>query len=626
MQPGGWTIEEVAARDVREFAHELGLNELTASVLVRRGLTDSERARAFLSAEAPGHDPFELGDMAEAVQRIRAAVAAGEKICVHGDYDVDGVSATALAVILLRELGAEVSWALPSRFDEGYGLTPGMLERLAGDGCSLVVTVDCGITAVEEVAKATELGLEVIVTDHHRPGERLPDCPIVAPRPSSYPFAGLCGTGVVYKLGEALFGADSEFLHAQLDLVCLATVADVVPLVDENRWLVTAGLKKLGRTSRPGLRALMRSAGVDPATIDTGQIAFRLAPRINAAGRLGHPGLALELLLGGDEQEAALQARKLEELNRERQAVEDRIQREAVQEVESWPEAKRRRRAYVIAHEDWNEGVIGIVASRLVERFSRPVVLVAGSDGDWKGSGRSIPAYDLHSGIVACSSLLERFGGHRAAAGFSIRPEKIEEFGEAFTAHASEALSDADLVPVTKVDAIVPPQTKLTLELCHELERLTPFGLGNPGVVLLAPGCELVDLSSCGDGKHLRFRVRLDGCDAGSAIAFGLGSQLDHFRRPGRYDLAFRLEENSWNGTVTPQLQVRRIFDESPRYEDLRDRLAACWRAGEESWDEQTRAIFAEAGLLYGGGRRSLLESATFRSLLVEDEPVAAAA
>lgn len=334
MQPGSWTIEAAAARDVRELARELELSELTASVLVRRGLTDGVRARAFLAAEAPGHDPFELGDMAEAVRRIRAAVAAGEKICVHGDYDVDGVSATALAVILLRELGAEVSWALPSRFDEGYGLTPGMLERLAGDGCSLVVTVDCGITAVEEVAKATELGLEVIVTDHHRPGERLPDCPIVAPRPSSYPFAGLCGTGVVYKLGEALFGADSEFLHAQLDLVCLATVADVVPLVDENRWLVTAGLQKLGRTSRPGLRALMRSAGVDPATIDTGQIAFRLAPRINAAGRLGHPGLALELLLGGDEQEAALQARKLEALNRERQAVEDRIQREAVQEVE----------------------------------------------------------------------------------------------------------------------------------------------------------------------------------------------------------------------------------------------------------------------------------------------------
>ncbi len=626
MPEGSWTIDVADLHDVQRLARELELSELTASVLVRRGLSEPERARTFLAAEAPGHDPFALGDMARAVQRIRTAVTAGEKICVHGDYDVDGVAATALAMHLLSELGAEVSWALPSRFDEGYGLTPGMLERLAGDGCSLVLTVDCGITAIDEVARAAELGLDVIVTDHHRPGEKLPDCPIVAPRPSDYPFAGLCGTGVVYKLGEALFGADSEFLQGGLDLVCLATVADVVPLRDENRWLVAAGLQRLGRTSRPGLRALMRVAGVDPATIDTGQIGFRLAPRINAAGRLGHPDLALELLLGEDEEEALRQARRLEELNRERQRVEDGILREAVQLVESWPDSKRNRRAYVIAGEDWNEGVIGIVASRLVERFSRPVVLVAGSDGDWKGSGRSIPAFDLHAGIVACSSLLERFGGHRAAAGFSIRPEKLEEFSTNFTAYATEALSDTDLVSVTKVDAIVPPQSRLTLDLCQELARLAPFGLGNPGVTLLAPDCELTDLATCGEGKHLRFRVRLDGCAAGGAIAFGMGQQLDRFRREGRYDLVFRLEENRWNGTVTPQLVVRRIFDEAPRYKALRDRLVVSWRAGEESWDEQTRTIFAEAGLLEeDAGRRNLLESEMFRTLLAEGEPVPAA-
>jgi single-stranded-DNA-specific exonuclease len=546
---------------------------------------------------------------------------------VYGDYDVDGIAATALAVLVLRELGAEVSWRLPSRFDEGYGLNTELVEQLAENGCKLVITVDCGITAVEEVARAKELGLEVIVTDHHQPGERLPDCPIVAPRPSSYPFSGLCGTGVVYKLGEALLGSDSEFLRSQLDLVCLATVADVVPLLDENRWFVKAGLQALGRTRRLGLRALMRTAGVDPATVDTGRIAFRLAPRINAAGRLGHPALALELLLGEDEREAKLRAEKLEELNRERQAVEDRILREAVAEVESWPEAKRRRRAYVLAREDWNEGVIGIVASRLVERFSRPVVLVAGSGDDWKGSGRSIPAFDLHGAITVFAAMFDRFGGHRAAAGFSIRPERIEEFAEAFMAHASEILLDSDLVSVTKVDAIVPPQTKLTLDLCQELERLAPFGLGNPGVVLLAPACELVELSTCGEGKHLRFRVRLDGRDAGSAIAFGMGPQLDRYRRIGSYDLAFRLEENRWNGTVTPQLQVRRIFDSAPRYEALHARLAAEWRAGEKSWGEQTRTIFAEAGLLEeGAGRRSLFESETFRALLAADEPVAAAA
>jgi single-stranded-DNA-specific exonuclease len=627
MQRGSWTIEPVNVREVRRLARELELSELTASVLVRRGLADPERARAFLEVEAPGHDPFALGDMTAAVERIRAAVAAGEKICVHGDYDVDGVSATAMAVNVLRELGAEASWALPSRFDEGYGLTPGMLERLAGEECSLVVTVDCGITAVEEVAQARELGMDVVVTDHHRPGEALPDCPVVAPRPSEYPFSGLCGTGVVYKLGEALLGSDSESLHDQLDLVCLATIADVVPLLDENRWFVAAGLRVLGRTRRPGLRALMRVAGVDPASVEAGQIAFRLAPRINAAGRLGNPALALELLLGEDEQEAKKQAEGLEELNRKRQAVEERILNEATTEIESWPEARRGRRAYVLAHEDWHEGVIGIVASRLAERFFRPIVLIAGAEGTWTGSGRSVPAYDLHSGVTACASMLERFGGHRAAAGFSIRPERLAEFTECFTAHADEALTDADLEPVTRVDAIVPPGTKLTLDLCHELERLGPFGLGNPAVSLLAPSCELTDLSTCGEGKHLRFRVRLDGSDAGGAIAFGMGSQLDRCRRPGRYDLAFRLEENRWNGTSAPQLQIRRIFDAAPGFEALRSKLAAAWLEGEASWSEETRKIFAEAGLLEeSGGRRSLLESETFRALLAEGDLFSAAA
>jgi single-stranded-DNA-specific exonuclease len=623
-----WTVASVDPEQVRELVRELGLSEVAASALARRGYSEPERARAFLAAEAPGHDPLALGDMAEACERIRACVAAGKRICVHGDYDADGIAATALAVLLLRELGAEVVWHLPSRFDEGYGLRAETLEKLAGEGCGLVLTVDCGITAVEEVAQAKALGLEVIVTDHHRPGDELPDCPLVVTRPSEYPFPELCGTGVVYKLGEALLGADSEFLGAQLDIVALATVADVVPLRDENRWLVSAGLRALGRTRRPGLRALICTAGVDAATVDSGQIAFRLAPRINAAGRLGHPSLALELLLSEDELEAMVLARQLEELNRERQQVEERILREAIAEIESWPEARRRRRAYVVAREGWHEGVIGIVASRLVERYSRPVVLVAGAGESWTGSGRSIPPYDLHAGIVRCSHLFERFGGHRAAAGFSIRPEHLDELVEAFTAHADEALSDDDLLPVTRIDAIVPPGVWLTLELCAELARLAPFGLGNPSLTLLAPACELTELAPVGEGKqHLRFRVRRGGADAGSAIAFGLGPQLDRYRRIGRYDLAFRLEENRWNGTVAPQLVIKRIFDTPDRYEELRLHLVEEWRAGEGAWDEQARAVFAELGPLNGASnKRSLLESETFRALVYGVEPVAAAA
>jgi single-stranded-DNA-specific exonuclease len=627
MHDGTWTIEPSSHAAQARLVRELGIGELTAAVLVRRGYDDPARARAFLAGEQPPHDPFLLGDMALACERIRAAVAEGRRICVHGDYDVDGIAATTLAVLLLRELGADVVWHLPSRFDEGYGVRSETIARLADEGCGLVLTVDCGITAVAEVAEARERGLEVIVTDHHRPGGALPDCPIVATRPSPYPFPELCGTGVVHKLGQALFGVDSEIPKRHLDLVALATIADVVPLLDENRSLVIAGLRALARTQKPGLQALMRSAGVDPAAVDAGAVGFRLGPRINAAGRLGHPRAALELLLSEDADDARRLADSLEELNRERQAVEGRILREAIAQVEEWPEEARRRPAYVLAGADWHEGVIGIVASRLVDRYNRPVVLIAGGEAEWKGSGRSIPAFDLHGALAACSSLLGRWGGHRAAAGLSIAPENVGPFADAFAAHAAGLLVEDDLRPVTRVDAVVPRGQRLTLELCAELARLAPFGLGNPGVTLLAAGCELDSLATVGEGKHLRFRVRLDGADAGSAIAFGLGGRLDSYRREGRWDVAFRLEENRWNGTVSPQLVVRRIFAADERFAVLRDWLVGEYRKPAGARHADARAIFAELGIEDGGlGRRHLLESARFRALLAGEPALAAAA
>ena len=617
MHEGTWTIRPCPYGVQRELAAALGISELTAGVLVRRGLGDPEAARAFLEGERPPHDPFLLGDMRAACERIRAAVADGRRICVHGDYDVDGIAATALAVLLLRELGAEVDWHLPSRFDEGYGLSAATIGRLADEGCGLVITVDCGITAVAEVAEARARGLEVIVTDHHRPGAELPNCPVVATRPSDYPFPELCGTGVVYKLGQALFGVDSEIPKRHLDLVALATIADVVPLVDENRSLAIAGLRALARTQKPGLQALMRAACVDPATVDAGACGFRLGPRINAAGRLGHPRAALELLLTADADEAKRLAGELEELNRERQAVEARILREAAAQVEEWPEERRRRSAYVLAGEGWHEGVIGIVASRLVERFNRPVVLLAGAEGQWKGSGRSIPAFDLHGALASCASLLSRWGGHRAAAGLSIEPVNVEAFAEAFAAHAAGVLDESELVPVTHVDAVVPRGTALTLDLCNELARLAPFGLGNPAVTLLAPGCELGGLAAVGEGKHLRFRVRRDGADAGAAISFGAGPLLDAYRTGGRWDVAFRLEENRWNGTVSPQLVVRRIFASDERFDDLREWLVGEYRKPAAARLADAEAIFAELELGDAGlGRRHLLESETFRELL----------
>src|SRR5881397_3678387 len=611
-----WSVKPCSHDAASALAQALGLSETTARVLVRRGYDDPDQARAFLEGALPGHDAFLLGDMAAGVDAIKGAIAAGKRICVHGDYDADGICATALAVLILRELEADVVWHLPSRFEEGYGVQRETLARLADEGCGLVLTVDCGVTAVEEIAEAQARGLEVIVTDHHRPGETLPDCPIVATRPSDYPFPELCGTGVVYKLGQALFGVESETPKRHLDLVALATIADVVPLLDENRSLAIAGLRALARTQKPGLQALMRAAGVDPATVDAGACGFRLGPRINAAGRLGHPRAALELLLTDDADEARRLADRLEDLNRDRQAVEDKILRAAIAQVEEWPEAKRRRSAYVVWGEDWHEGVIGIVASRLVERYHRPVVLIAGTDGLWKGSGRSIPSFDLHGALGACSTFLERFGGHRAAAGLSIAAEQVEPFAEAFAAQAEGLLGPEDLVPATVVDAVLPRGAKLTLELCEELRALAPFGLANPDVTLLAPGCEFGELATVGDGKHLRFRVHRDGSDAGGAIAFGQGTKLDRYRRAGRYDVAFRLQENHWNGTVSPQLVVRRVFDTDDRFDEVYGWLRQQWQAKRR--DPQAQAIFDELEVEEGGAKRHPLESQTFRSLLAE--------
>ncbi len=630
MHDGRWTIRECDRETVLTLARELGVSEITAAVLARRGYSDPEAARVFLAAESPGHDPLLLGDMAAAVERIKAAIAAEERICVHGDYDVDGICAAAVAVLSLREAGADVIWHLPSRFEEGYGIALETVERLATDGVGLLLTVDCGITAVAEVARARELGVDVIVTDHHRPGGTLPDCLVVATRPSRYPFPELCGTGVAHKLAEALLGAEHPAVARQLDLVGVATIADVVPLQDENRALAAAGLRQLARTRRPGLRALMQSARVDPATVDATSVAFRLAPRINAAGRLHRPDVALDLLLTDDAEEAGRLAGELEGLNRERQAVEDRMQRDAVARVEAWPEAQRGRRGYVLWDEGWHEGVIGIVASRLVERFNRPVVLIAGTNDGWKGSGRSISAFDLHAALDTCSGHLERFGGHRAAAGLAIRTDQLEAFAEAFAAHADELLSEEDLRHVQVVDAIV-PAAALTLELAQELDRLAPFGMGNPDVTLLVAAVQAVEPATVGEGKHLRFRVRQNGRDAGSAIAFGLGTQLERLRGEACYDLVFRLKENRWNGTIAPQLIVRRVFDSPAGYDELRSRLAELWRSGEASWTPEARRIFGELGLVAGAAprepsQRQLLESESFRALLAEDVPLPRAA
>jgi len=558
--PSPWLVEPCSPEEAAGLAEELGVRRTTAEVLIRRGLSTPDAARAFLEQDGPAHDPMLLGDMAAACERIERAIAVGERTCVHGDYDADGICATALALIALRGLGAEVEQHLPSRFAEGYGLAVETVERLAADGVSLLVTVDCGITAVDAVARARELGMDVIVTDHHRPAEALPECIRVCTRPSDYPFPELCGTGVVFKLAQALHaraGRDPAEMELHLDLVALATVADVVPLRDENRGLVRAGLRRLRRTAKPGLRALMAVARVDRAHASSTDLGFRLAPRINAAGRLCHPDQALELLLTADDGRARALAERLEALNRERQAVEDGILRQAVSQVEEADEDWRARRAYVLHGPDWHEGVIGIVASRLVERYARPVVLIAGDADEAKGSGRSVAAYDLHAGLTATAEHLTRYGGHRVAAGLTMRSDRIEAFAAALAEHAGAHLADADLRRRQRIDAVLAP-AEASLELADELDRLEPFGLGNPGVVLLAPAAALHAVERIGDGRHVRMAVELGGFRCG-AVWFGHGGAAAELRDSGRFDVAYRLSRNEWNGAASAQMLVRVI-------------------------------------------------------------------
>ena len=582
-------------REARALADSLGLSEPVAIALVRRGCRTPELAREFLAADE-SHSPREFRSMAEVVGRVLAAVRDGRRVTVHGDFDVDGVCATAILVGALRELGAECDWLIPDRIADGYGLTARNVEKLATRGTDLLVTVDCGITAVAEVALARSLGMDVIVTDHHQPGEKVPDCLILHPAIDGYPFESLCGTAVAWKLASALRaesgvgspGAPSRgapgdptpdpATTADLDLVALATVADVVPLVGENRALVRRGVEEARRARRPGLRALIEVARCEPTQLDAGDLGFRLGPRINAAGRLYRADAGVELFLTADEDRAKEIAVELNRANGERRATEREVDTAAEAARRELPEHLRDAPAIVIAGKGWHPGVIGIVASRMAERHHRPVVVVSlDGDGSGRGSGRSIPGFDLLAALETCSEHLVRFGGHRAAAGLELRAESLNAFRETFAAHAAVTLGPEDLVHTERVDAIV-GGAALGLDLAEDLERLAPFGMGNPGLRLLVPSARVRDVRQMGEGKHCRFSLHSGGHRA-LGVAFG---------RPGiavgeeeSVDAAVRLELNHWNGSVEPRLVLRELYPLDH----------ACRCPGEEWWSRFEREL-----------------------------------
>ena len=534
---------------------ELGISHVLAQALVRRGAGDPAAARAFLDA-SESHPPSAFKGIERAVELIEHHVRARSPITVHGDYDVDGVCATAIMVRALRRLGATADWFVPGRVQDGYGLSSATVERLAARGTRLLITVDCAITAVDEVALARAAGLDVVVTDHHQPRAdgRLPDAPVLHPGLCGYPCAELCGSAVAFKLAQALGapGADDD-----LELVALATVADVMALRGENRSLVRAGLARLGRTASPGLRALMQVARVDPSALDSGALGFRLAPRINAAGRLRRADAGVELLLSEDEARAHAIALELDQLNAERRSVEQRILWEAESRLDDLGE----RAGYVLVGEGWHPGVIGIVASRIVERCHRPAVVVALEGQHGIGSGRSIPGFNLLDALHACAPHLERYGGHRAAAGITIGRERVADFAAAFETYAAQTLTDDLLVSVERVDAVV-SGSHLGMKLAEELERLEPTGFGNPALKLLVPGGRLRDVRPMGDGRHARFTLHSGGARA-PAVAFGCDGRLGVSPEEPA-DASFRLERNCWNGAVEPRLVLGSIWPCDP--------------------------------------------------------------
>jgi single-stranded-DNA-specific exonuclease len=550
-QPRRFEIAPCPESQVRELALELGVSEALAQVLVRRGFAEPEHARAFLAADGE-HPPAAFAGIEAATATIETHVRAGTRITVHGDYDVDGICSTAVLVRALRALGADVDWYLPDRASDGYGLNARTVQRLAARGTRLLVTADCGITAVEEVRLAQTVGVEVVVSDHHAPRAdgALPQAPIVHPAVCGYPCPDLCATAVAYKLAQALCEGAGHDPREDLDLVALASIADVVPLLGENRALVRRGLRALAGTAKPGLRALLAVARSSAGEVDERTVAFALAPRLNAAGRMYRADAGLELVLTEDPARAQTIAAELDRANHERRHVEQRILFDAERQVAAAGE----RAGYVLAGEGWHPGVIGIVASRLAERHHRPFVLVALDGERGRGSGRSIAGFDLLGALDSCAGHLARHGGHEAAAGLEIERGRLEGFGAAFAAHAERVLSAEALVVTERVDAVV-RGGELGMELAEELRALAPFGCANPAVSLLVRDARFAERRPMGEGRHVRFTALADGARA-RAVAFGGGASLPvGDGKPA--DATFALEVNEWRGVSEPRLVLR---------------------------------------------------------------------
>ena len=556
--------EKIKREDIEAAVRELHIPPVFVTILMNRGI-EREDMLAFLQKSMKNVvNPMLMTDMEQAAERIQAALEQHEKIVIYGDYDVDGITSTALLYDFLTALGADAEYYIPDRKGEGYGINIMAVNKLIKRGVKLMITVDCGITAIGEVEFAALQGMDVIITDHHTCKERIPTAAkaIVNPkRDDCYPFRELAGVGVAFKLALALAmkrGMKTmEVFNRYIDLAAIGTVADVVPLSGENRIIVDRGIKALRKTQRVGLRALMECGGVRSETVNAASIAFGLAPRLNAAGRLSEAEIGVRLLLCKNAAEAAKIAEELEEQNHERQMTEQKILDEAMEMIAADPNFEKKK-VIVLAREDWHHGVIGIVASRICEKFYKPCILISHSTGIGKGSGRSIEGFDLFEALSACEEYLTQFGGHKAAAGLTINLSDLEEFTKKINQYADSVLTEKDMIPKLRIDCAI-SERSVTLENVEVLARLEPFGVGNEKPVFSLSGAEIAYISAVGaDNKHLRMTVQKNGKQMG-CIGFNLGGYTEYFKPGDRVELAFQMDINHYQGNRNVQLLLKDI-------------------------------------------------------------------
>ena len=556
-----WQIYETNKEKVNELKEKYGINELLATILVNRNIVNEDEIRLFLKPTRNDfHDPFLIKDMDIAVERILKAIKNKENVTIYGDYDVDGITSITVLKSFLKDVGLEVNSYIPNRLEEGYGLNREAVKKIVEDGCELMITVDCGISAIEEINYATELGIETIVTDHHEPGNELPKALAVIDnkrKDSTYPFRELAGVGVAFKVIQALgtkLGLKEESYLKYLDIVCLGTISDIVPLVDENRVIAKLGLMLVEQTKNIGLRSIINSSGYKK--IDSTTISFGVAPRINACGRMGKAEEALELFLSSNINKVNELTKRLNEHNSVRQATEKAIYENVIKQIEK--EHLNEKKTLIVTGENWHHGVIGIVSSKITDMYFKPSILLSfEEDGMGKGSGRSIPGFDLHEALSKCSDKIEKFGGHSMAVGITVRKEDLEAFKQELEKIAIESKID-EIIPIINIDAKI-NLSDISKDMVASLKQLEPYGEANKMPIFAFKNLKIDSIRALSEGKHLKLTLK-DNNNIINAIGFNLGYLADEYRIGDKIDVAGVLEINTFNGVDNLQINMKDIM------------------------------------------------------------------